>query len=248
MDTKRTQISRAILARKRTFLSQREWKIVPWEDNPAMKQPMDFLMDIMCDLATLLADIDEKFKKGTELDLLQHQTIKLLEELNVWWREWTTRCPLVCKEIPTDLVHAATVDAEGPLFPSILVYDHFWTGYTLCIHNSIRILLTQALQMLSCKSTQIPEAAAVVGSDPGTSLLLGITLDTKGLAYEMIRSIEYCYVQSTHFLGTACVLFPLDVAYGVLGGNSREAKWLRETKNIKLPRLTGFTVGGSMIK
>lgn len=204
-------------------------------------------MDIMCDVATLLADINETFKKSTELDLLQHQTMELLRKLNAWWREWTTKCRLVCKEISPNPSHTATVDAEGPLFPSILVYDHFWTGYTLCIHNTIRILLIQALQLLSCKSTQFSEVSTAVGSDSGTSLLLGITLDTEGLAREIIRSTEYCYVQSKHFLGTACVLFPLNVVYGVLGKESREARWLRETKNIKFPRLTGFTVEGSII-
>jgi len=206
-------------------------------------------MDIMCDSADLLADIHDAFRKKTDprlgvLELLKKRAIEVLRELDACWLEGRRRCSGNCKEVFPDPENTITVDDDGLLFPSILVFENFWSGYTISMHNSIRILLLQALKLMSVDDSEVPEPLVKTDSAP----LLGITSDVRGLACEIIRSIEYCYIQSEHYLGTSCFVLPLDVAYGCLEKDSREAKWLQETKKIKLPKINGFAVGEPDIK
>lgn len=204
-------------------------------------------MDIMCDSAALLADISKTFKQHQENDmfeLLRIRTIATLKELSSWWLDWRKKYSETCKEVFPNATQTTMVDSEGLLFQSLLIYDHFWTGYTLCIHHATRILLLQALHILSHDDLTTPSLCY----DPAPDSLLGNSFSTMELASQIIRSIEYCYVQSKHFLGTACFVLPLDVAYGCLKKNSRESRWLQETETIKLPKITGFAVERPVVK
>jgi hypothetical protein len=73
--------------------------------------------------------------------------------------------------------------------------------------------------------------------------LLGLSSDVEALARETLRSTDYCYVQSGKFIGTYCILLPLDIANSCFDEDSREARWLSKnrTKNeeydYKRPRL-----------
>ena len=58
-----------------------------------------------------------------------------------------------------------------------------------------------------------------------STVLLGITSDTLGLACEILRSLNYCYRMSRSFTITFAFLFIQEVAYSCLDRGSIEAEW-----------------------
>lgn len=72
------------------------------------------------------------------------------------------------------------------------------------------------------------EEQDVVLDLPNRTALLGITSDIKGLASEILRSLEYSYGKSRRFVSTFSFFFIQDVAYGCFDKGSKEAMWVIE--------------------
>jgi len=226
-------ISKAIVSATTSFFSQAAWKIVPWEDDPSSKSPFDQLIDIFCDCADYFAEI-KGCKEGMmpyQIYNLKSKVLKSLEDLNAWWQGSSLRDEGTCKEVMADPKITITRDTDGPLFLTLLEYSGLWDAYMLCTYNATRIILLQSLEVLgradgsgsSGETTQTPASSSQASSTP----LLGISSDIKLLAYEILRSIEYCSVTSQQFMGTFTCLFVIDIAYICLDEDSRESRWLR---------------------
>ncbi|KAL3418828.1 hypothetical protein PVAG01_09049 [Phlyctema vagabunda] len=236
-------LSRAIVSRQTSFLSQKVWKEVPWEDEPLAKQPIDFLLDILCDVTALIHDVDQITSDREETSGLKERITTSFNELNVWWRQWAGDNPTCCKEKVTDST-TMIFDEDGFLFHSNLVYDSFWAAYTVNIHNATRIQLLSLWDMVAKSSTNQIVPTEFTIQEPNITPLLGITHDSQGLAREIFRSLDYCHIESRHHLGTFCLLFPLDFAYSVLGRESREARWLWAVDKAKT---NGFKAGAGIM-
>jgi hypothetical protein len=215
-----------------TFLSQPIWKTVPWEHNLLSKGPLDFLFDILCDIATYLEELraPSDWKQQAHTFDLKRRVTASIEELNAWWQYWMPTKPLPCQEIPIDTETTLyTKDANGVIFPSILVYDELRTGYTVCTYNAARILLLEALEVLSQTPSHLKshEYLSELNNDNNSQgPLLGISSDISGLAKEIFRSAEYLHTKSDMFMVSFTSMFIFDIAYSALDPNSREAKWL----------------------
>jgi len=191
---------------------------VPWEDDPAAKLPMDYLVDIGADIAEYLAQI----KNDHEIDYtqLRTQVAGSLIELNTWWCVWEAEHAQSVREVPSNQI------TNIPIFDTLLEYDALWTAYIVCIYNTIRILLLQTWHRLHkhCNSIRSVDMDIVLDMSNST-VLLGITSDTLGLACEILRSLNYCYRMSRSFTITFAFLFIQEVAYSCLDRGSIEAEW-----------------------
>jgi hypothetical protein len=208
------QIAKSIMSRQSTFLSSTVWKRVPWEDDPASKSAIEYLVDIETDIAQHVVQFETYSSSQSNQELEWPQlTTKIaasLEELNTWWLEWGTEHGLHATEVP------APQAISQPPFHTSLEYDTLWTAFIVCIYDSMRILLLQLWHMLqSFPSLEQTVDRGIVLDMPNGTTLLGITSDIQGLACEIIRSLKYCYDKSRRFISTGSSLFILHVAYGV---------------------------------
>jgi hypothetical protein len=219
------QVAKSIISRQGTFLRNQIWKTVPWEDNPASKSTIDYLIDIGTDIAEYVAQIknydNNKSDQEFEYSQLRTQVAISLEELNAWWRQWE-----VDHAQPAIEVTSHQVTGE-PLFPTLLEYDMPWTAFTVCNYNAMRILLLQLWHMLQPISglTQTADQDVVLDM-PNSTALLGITSNIKGLACEILRSLKYSYGKCRRFIFTSSFLFLQDTAYGCFDQDSQEAVWV----------------------
>lgn len=195
------------------------WKTVPWEDDPGSKMPAEYLIDLLSDIAGILADLS--IIPPSELrSTLEHA----FEYLNAWWREWISNHPHACEEYPANPTCTTTHDSRGLMFPTLLRYSTIWHAHAISLHATARLLLLHIWTRALPQATR--DLSDVVLDEPNSSPLLGISSKVTGLAHEVIRSIDYCQEQSRRFVGTFCVILPQDIAYGSLDPASREARAL----------------------
>ena len=228
-------VSRAMVMREKTFLAEPAWKTVPWEDSPNTKDVFDYLMDIVCDVPSILADADRLLLSLGSSEALPEEDLFLevakrtacaMNELDNWWRGWAATHLGRCWERPPDATTRISYDQEGPVFDTVLFFETYWTCYVTIFHNALRIVLLGIWHELS----NLPYASKHPIGTPNNEInplpLLGISTDIRGLALEIFRSIEFSEYQARKFLGTYCILFPILYAQQCLSPQSREGRWL----------------------
>ena len=184
---------------------------------------MDHLIDIGIDIVEHRAQIKacggEISDKKVECSRLRRHISTTFRQLNEWWRRWE----LDCGSLVAVVYHTA---ADEPPFPTLLKYKNLWTAFTVCVYDAIRILLLQLWQPFQhFLSSSEPIDESFLLETPNRTGLLGITTDIKGLAREILRSLNYCYEKSRRFIYTFSFLFIQDVAYGCFEPGSKEALW-----------------------
>jgi len=212
-------------------LSQPSWKTVPWEDNPSAKEPFEYLIDILCDVAGHLEDMKAitNQQEIVSRELLAERVALSLNELDNWWSGWIAANPQACDEIQSTSDSTVMVDDDGPLFPTILRYSSLSVAYLVCTHNCGRILLLYVQRCLGILAVDRPSANNESGISDNTTTqpLLGICSNSISLAHEVLRSLDYCFEQAGGFMGSLCVMVLQNEKYGALDPVSREAAWLR---------------------
>jgi hypothetical protein len=85
------QIGKSIMSGTSIFLRDPLWKSVPWEDDPASKTPIDYLIDIGTDISEynfILSGLDGcTDNKQVEYLNLAAQVSRSIKDLNKWWRK-----------------------------------------------------------------------------------------------------------------------------------------------------------------
>jgi hypothetical protein len=234
-------VSKAVLDQKRTILSQPLWKIGPWEANPSSKQPVDFLLDFVSDVACHLEDMKTIAGKNSvqQRRELADRAVATMIDFNDWWRRWSQLKPQSCWEIESDPNFALMADLDGPLYPTMLHYTDLGTAYTVCTYICGRILILHVLRSLALDTPEQGDNLFPTHGDPKYAIfdedndtpLLGITSDATALAQELLRSFDFCYHGTGGFMGTFCILTVLHEDYGAVKSGSREANWLRIVTN-----------------
>ncbi|KFX89149.1 hypothetical protein O988_08742 [Pseudogymnoascus sp. VKM F-3808] len=220
-----TLVAKSIISRQGTFLCNQIWKTVPWEDNPTGKLAIDYLVDIGADIAEYIAYIekyDDSWKSG--YSDIRSQVATSLNELNLWWSHWEAENAHSATEIP---LYPTTTPA---IFTTLLRYNRIDTAFTVCIYDAMRILLLQLWQMLERHRNPLEATyhRGIILDLPNQTALLGITSSIKGLASEILRSLEFCYGEFPRFIYSVSFLFIQDVAYGCFDKGSEEAIWIAE--------------------
>jgi hypothetical protein len=199
--------------------------MVPWEDDPASKSSMDYLVDIGADIAEYLSYVKtlHRFQSNQRLDWaqLKTQVSNSFKGLNTWWRRWEVERLQAAIEVPSRHL------TSNPIFRTLLEYDTLETAYEVCLYNTMRILLLHLWNTLQLFPNSTPSMGTDIVLDmPNQMVLLGISSNATGLACEILRSLRYCYGKSRRFLFTFSFLFIQEVAYGCFDEGSKEAKWM----------------------
>lgn len=167
-----------------------------------------------------------------------------MNDLDAWWRDWARYISGFCWEITPNLSTTIVRDIDGLIFPTLLEYSGLQEAYTVCAYDAARILSLQNLEIIqravpeNNSNISIPHSPLIVARpesqsnelyhNEGSSYpLLGLSSDTRSLAHEILRTVEFCSVTSHQFLGSFACPFILDVAYSCLEEDSRAARWLR---------------------
>lgn len=220
----RLQVAKSIVSHQRIFLHDPIWKTVPWEDDPASKSEIDYLVDIGTDIAEYISQLKENRSSSSHGFLyprLRAQVAASLKELNNWWHQWEAEHTQAATEVTSHWT------ANELLFPTHLRYDTLWTAFTVCTYDAIRILLLQLWHTLQSFSSSIQTIDQEFVLDvPNGTALVGISSDTKSLAREILRSLKYSYGESRRFIHTFNFLFIQDTAYGCFDEGSKEAIWI----------------------
>ncbi|PGH05403.1 hypothetical protein GX51_02927 [Blastomyces parvus] len=134
----------AVQARKRSILSNPEWKTIPWREIP--KTPKDRLIDILVEIPTLLENLDisracpdPEIQEFQRRDLLQ-TCWELEKELVNWRNELGIIDPNY------------SLDAETSSFS----LDYVAACHIMCVYWAICIILYSSLRILSCPQVVLP--------------------------------------------------------------------------------------------
>jgi hypothetical protein len=101
-----------MLARKRTFLSEPEWKTVPWSE--IEKNPRDYLLDILVDVPSILEGISalSKCEQPQQREKNRKLLRKAMQGITTRLLEWNAKyeVPIIPESVTSEL--PATVSAE----------------------------------------------------------------------------------------------------------------------------------------
>ena len=242
--------SQAMVMRQRTFLAQEAWKSIPWEDSPETKDAFDYLMDIICDVPSIVEDTDLLSHSSSNMEGLRgealfldiaHRMDQALSELDAWWRGWATKNLDRVVERQPNSTDRVSYDEEGPLFHTVLFYESYWECYVTIFHNAVRVILLGIWQQLCNMSYAESHPVKTPNHEVNPLPLLGVSIDKRGLALEIFRSLEFCEHQSKKFMGTFCILFPILYAQQCLDPTSREGRWLLSLSTRSLVSFKAFT-------
>src|SRR5437763_8472805 len=70
-----------------------------------------------------------------------HRCHEKLTRLSEWQRCWVSEFEISRYEVDTSQSSYISVEAGGPLFPSIFYFTDIWRAFELCVHNALRLLL-----------------------------------------------------------------------------------------------------------
>ena len=213
----------------------------------ASKTQLDYLVDILCDYPGLLEEADNvlspktppKDNSATWIDIV-HQCGEKLTQLSEWQRSWVSEFELCRYEVDASHSSNISIEAGGPLFPSILYFTDIWRAYECCVHNALRILLLR-LYVLACQMGQR------VTASPNDIMAdfdeIGASVET--LATEICRSIDYFLSQHGQ-IGALLLMFPAQIALLPLDRTSDVAIWLMRVLE-KISELDGLEIGRQIL-
>jgi hypothetical protein len=219
----------AILNRKRTFLEQRIWKEVPWENSASSKTQLDYLIDILCDFPGLLEDADDAELVGalpednrTSWINIQHLCQEKLTKLSEWRRGWESTFGQCRYEVDISQSSDSSAEPSSPLFPSVFNFTGIWRAYEFCVHNALRILLLR----LSSRACIMAHGGT---ASPRQTMATGSVENEAGveeLAIEICRSIDY-FLKEHGQIGAVLLMFPAQIALLPLICKSEAGTWLK---------------------
>ncbi|KAF4998610.1 hypothetical protein FGRMN_2936 [Fusarium graminum] len=151
--TNRSFISIGAMAdRRRTFLEQDAWKLIPWALEPMSKTIAEILQDILCDIPGLMEDVDTLTQYQYSESLAGHITSKLqscfneLETLRISWNYIYADSFWEVKDL-SSLSLEADKDRRSP-FESVLVFSNLEQAIEFVYFNTTHLLLHSILRQL----------------------------------------------------------------------------------------------------
>lgn len=128
-----------LVQKKRLFLEDENWRLLPWARQPDSKSSQDQLVDIMVMLPGLFEDRDalDKIADPDAKHILVSSIRAQLARLLQWHCNWITMYPCVAWEEQRSVKEAADY---GPL-PAKLLFSNFSRAVELALHDAILLCL-----------------------------------------------------------------------------------------------------------
>ncbi|KAH8697589.1 hypothetical protein BGW36DRAFT_295630 [Talaromyces proteolyticus] len=219
----------SILLRRRTILSQPEWKSIPWSLEPQAKSGMQFLVDILADFPELFVE-KEDIVSNNSFDYrvmkwghLRSKVDHVLHQLADWEQDWNMKNPGCCRQVPAPPTTPTVINALGlsiPAWETIIEYESLYHANTVIVYNATLIMAQRLAQTI-----------AFSGELHHPSALNAAELSDRNLAAGLIicRSIEYHLESMRKGAGSFFLLFPLRMAHDAIGNsNSIIGAWLQD--------------------
>ena len=215
------QIFRSLIERKRTFLEEETWKVIPWAKYPETKNSMHYLQDILCNFPGFCEDrLDIDAAAAREEDVttqwrtLEAKLITNFRNLVRWRWQWDADNPGVAYEKHID-PSSLSVDSEGPLFDSILHFKNLERAAELVLYNTTLQMLGHFYQDITKSPIYGPAMSIWPPMErpwPTNPLTLpSESLQPEDILSEICRSVEYHLNESHASSGAFALMFPLRI-------------------------------------
>ena len=240
----------ALKFRKRTFLERPEWKSVPWELAPEVKDSSQYLEDIFADLPGKVHDLDNC--KALDISVESSETIDEreiagiaadhLRHLVEWRWNFERTNPSIAQEIPATLL----TDGRNstPLFPTVFHFADLLIANMIMLYNTVMLcLLRMSSYALDSPFTisMLPFLADLPERTNPLNLPGRDPVEIIPSVREVCRSLEHRILAVTSSAVAFPVLLPLCVALSCLHPQSKEAEWLVRLAGV-IEKSSGFEV------
>ena len=237
-----------LMRRKRCFLEHPDWKTIAWALDPKSKNTMNYLHDILCDIPGLMEDAEVLLSPHLNGETAQEGHLvlsrKILVEMKMlyeWRAGWAKKNQGCWWEVPTSCPKTKHIYPNAIHFRSLMIANE------TTIYNAILLLLRQLdFQVIgpafdpSGIYLELPK-----GVEYGPLYAPRAAPDSKAIATEICRTVEYHLAEERNSAGGFFLLFPLTVACQVFEPDSRETKWLGEMMN-GVADSSGFEIGRNL--
>ena len=220
---------------------------MPWASDPASKDNMSYLVDILCDIPGLRNDSMNLRNSELEPDqqVAFHQAFvrNLLDHMNQlyeWRARWEEENPTCCNEVP-----AVEYLDQQPLFPTMFSFSSLRRADEILVYNVILINLV-ILFKLDAKGICPPFSASLLAlhlppiARHGPLQLPGEAKDIQAMATEICKCVGY-YLSDHRNRTSFYLLVSLRVAYIAFPRTSTQAKWV-DKKMARVADLNGFEI------
>lgn len=196
----------SLVAARPTFLSNPEWKTLPWASQPGSKDDMHALLDILADLATLKS---QQLGGWNEWDRLSSEKTALstaIKELRKWRQQWELANVGDLKMVPNQ-------KNDDGIMPYILNFPTLYKANAFSLYNATYI-----------------QAFRLVANANDGHLNAEHTRDLHRSAEEICLATHYQLHTSDPMSGPFLVLFPLQMAALALEDTQSSFKgWIART-------------------
>jgi hypothetical protein len=210
----------SLASRRSTFLSETSWKTLPWQQQNVVKDSMDLLLDIMCDIPALRSILftthDPADTTGISIATrcaLAEVALAVLNRLQEWRKMWNS--------LPEGFIVRIFTDGEQPDDESLL-FTSLYAANCCSLYDASLVLVLDTV-MFSAQPGQLYPGAAT-------------TLHEKArqAALEICASLDFQLQHSHTRLGQLFVLWPLREAGKILSHGTPVEQLLLERQKQKL--------------
>ncbi|KAF2665108.1 hypothetical protein BT63DRAFT_85356 [Microthyrium microscopicum] len=207
-----SMIYSAIVLHKNTILSQKRWKVIPWEDDLGQKDVFQYLIDILADCPQLLVSKDRMYtckpkeKAGDLARALDIETRSLLVQLEAWKASWDASEGDYCSETPVSSSNPSYIPPNGvpvPFWTTNLYYNSLRQANAMAMYNACIIFLGKIIRELD------------EGNGHSSTIQVANQMYIAGI--EICRSAEYHLHVMSQGTGSFAFLFPLRMAWDAVG-------------------------------
>lgn len=224
----------SLMSHKRCFLSNPDWRTIPWQHDSELKTTQMHLNDSFCDIPDLVADgrallkatssptpppASEIAKMGSELAA---KIMRVLGTLYAWRARWEADNPTCCTEVHTN----------SPLFPTQLRFTALQHAREFIAYDGILLLLLELGSRVMGSAFSPASAATMLAPrprplQPSPLMYPGDEeINRQSVALEVCRCAQCFLDDDGSDFGPFYLAFPLVLAKGVFRGEGPIEGWL----------------------
>lgn len=251
-----TLITVGIISKRRCFLEDEKWRIVPWALDPASKSEQNHLADILVTVPGMLEEDAKLFQREDPVALagLVDRVLQQLVKLFEWRWQWQERHQFVTWEEPAP---ASSHQEEDRPFQSRLAFFDFERATEIALYNAVhmwligflwRIVPNEAGKLIADAAITALAITKLTPTSYLTPLALpGQSCTLREVAIEIVRVFDYQCHNSAHCRNSALFyVLPIGLAYSVLEAEPLYRTWIRSILDMSIVT-RGYAIGQNVM-